>query len=215
MPSSKSTSRFDSLLDRRTVIVWLSLIGSMTGASALLLTLQPQPLAPAGGLALSVVDADRTPTLDAVFNTQPSPAEHGWRRIVVHHSGQSAGNAQSLGKLHQQLGYGSLGYHFVIGNGQGAEDGVVQVGYRWVNQIDGQYAPASVSVCLVGNGDRRSPTGSQLDQLVRLVNTLQLRLNIPADRVYLHSDLADTTSPGRLFPAGRFRQQLLDLPTGR
>lgn len=200
-----------TLFDRRTLVVLTCLIGAMTFASALLLALQPNPIAPAGNLSLAVVDS-QTQGLDAIYQLASDPTQTGWRSIVIHHSGQSTGNAQMIGKLHQELGYGGLGWHFVIGNGQGATDGLIENGFRWTQQIDGVYIPGAISICLIGNGDRQMPTSAQIEQLTRLVRSLQTRLSIPSHRVYLHSDLADTTSPGRLFPVARLRAALVAQP---
>jgi N-acetylmuramoyl-L-alanine amidase len=197
-------------LHRRTLVVWGVLVASMTLSSGLLMWLEDAPLAPMGGLALAALDDDPA-GIDAIFNTT-NPIEPGhWTRIVIHHSGQSMGDAASIGQLHQALGYGGLGYHFVIGNGDGAGDGMIQVGYRWMRQIDGVYANRAISICLVGNGDKAPPTRAQMDQLIKLVTALQARLQIPASGVYLHSELAQTTSPGRFFPAAMLRSQLLNL----
>ncbi len=199
------------MFDRRTLVVLTCLVATMTLTSALLLVLQPRPIAPVGNLSLAVLESERQ-GLDAIYRIEADPARTGWRSIVVHHSGQSMGNAQMLGKLHQELGYGGLGWHFVIGNGDGANDGLIETGYRWTQQIDSVYIPRAISICLIGNGDRKPPTRNQVEQLVRLVHSLQRKLSIPAHRVYLHSDLADTTSPGRLFPMARLHEALIDRP---
>jgi len=166
-------------------------------------------MAPAGGLALAALET--TPAgIDSIFHTRTPLVEGRWRQIAIHHSGQQMGSAESIGELHQALGYHGLGYHFVIGNGDGVEDGLIQVGYRWMDQLDGEYVPRAISICVVGNGDKAPPTAAQMEQLARLVNALQARTGIGADRVVLHSDLAQTTSPGRFFPASRFRTHLID-----
>ena len=191
------------------MLVWGALVASMTLASGLLLILEPRPLAPTGGMALAAVDTDND-GLAQIFSTRPTPIAGRWHRIVIHHSGQTMGSAQSIGDLHQSLGYGGLQYHFVIGNGQGAEDGLIQVGYLWMQQLDSIYAERSITICLVGNGDKTPPTRAQMQQLARLINALQLRLNIPPSAVRLHSELAATTSPGRFFPLNVLKSRLIN-----
>jgi hypothetical protein len=206
-----SNSQPVAIFDKRTVVVWACLIGSMTVASGLLLMLEPAPLAPASELALAVVDNDPA-GFEGIFATDPAVDGRRWDCMIVHHTGQAMGNAQSIGQLHQTLGYGGLGYHFIIGNGTGAGDGEIQVGFRWMRQIESVYARGAISIALVGNGDQASPTTGQQAQLTSLINVLQRRLGIPAHRVFLHREVADTTSPGRLFPAARFRQSLIEQP---
>jgi N-acetyl-anhydromuramyl-L-alanine amidase AmpD len=52
-------------------------------------------------------------------------------------------------------------------------------------------------------------------ELCWLVQQLQARFHLPASRVFLHSDIAQTNSPGQLFPVANFRQQLLQIPEAR
>jgi hypothetical protein len=47
-----------------------------------------------------------------------------------------------------------------------------------------------------------------MKRLVALLDTLQNELNIPAERVYLHRDLAAVGSPGKLFPSVELKRQL-------
>jgi hypothetical protein len=188
-------------VDRRTVIVWATLIGAMTVASGLLLILEPRPLPPTGGMALAAIETS-SDGLDRIFQTRPEPTPGRWDRIVITHSGQTVGSAASIGDIHQKLGYGGLQYHFVIGNGRGTDDGLIQVGYLWMHQADSLYADRAITICMVGNGDKAPPTRAQMDQLVRLIQALNRRLEMSADDVCLHRELAQTTSPGRLFPSG-------------
>ncbi len=192
------------------MVVWTALVGTMTLATGCLMMLEPGVVRPQAGYALAAVDSTGH-GVDAVFNT-PAPVESTrWDSIIVHHSGQLTGNARSIHELHEMgLGYGGLGYHFVIGNGKGSDNGTIEVGYRWDRQVEGVYARRAISICLVGNGDRVPPTPAQMQQLVLLVRTLQVELGIDADAVHLHSAVAETTSPGRLFPVGSFRSQLID-----
>jgi hypothetical protein len=197
-------------VQRRTLIVWGTLVASMTLASGLLMLLEPRPIRQVGNLSLSAVEAAPS-GIDVIFHTDPAPAPDRWQRIVIQHSGEPSGSARTIGQRHQALGYGGLQYHFVIGNGfdRQAEDGLIEVGPLWLNQGDSVYTDHAITICLVGNGDRLPPTEAQLRQLERLVTRLQQRLDVPPDRVFLHRDLAQTTSPGRYFPADRFESALV------
>ena len=48
-----------------------------------------------------------------------------------------------------------------------------------------------------------------MSELASLVRHLQKELNISADHVYLHSDVAGVSSPGRFFGAAEFEAQLV------
>ena len=180
--------------------------------------------------------------MPVVINNTPriaprdTPMAHGqWQAIVVYDSGSPAGDVAALERRHLDAGLSGLGYHFVIGNGQGMEDGQVAVGFRWERQLAGAHANAamrapwplraheaplsatdlnrkSVAICLVGNGERRAFTDQQTRQLLNLVRALQAELGIGAHAVFFHRELSPTLSGlgkfGQLQP-GTFRAQLL------
>lgn len=174
-----------------------------------------------GFLLTSVEVVSRQPIADdPVFQTAQPLDRQRWTSIVIHDLGEPGGDAESINRQHLALGYQGLGYHFLIGNGNGLGDGVIHVGYRWNEQLPGahvagpdqaHYNQHAIGICLIGNGDRRPFTDRQMAQLVNLVQRLQQKLGIPAKNVYLHRDLnAQTASPGRFFTAAQLHEQLLD-----
>lgn len=131
-----------------------------------------------------------------------------WRYIVIHHSASDSGNAATIGKYHKNVkGWvNGLGYHFLIGNGNGSKEGQIEVGDRWMEQIDGahagndKYNRYGIGICLVGNFEDRYPSKKQISSLVYLVDYLQNRCNIPKENVVLHKSVRKTVCPGRYFP---------------
>ena len=197
------------LAARRNFIVFVSLIGLLSFTSALLLALAPDPLAPTGPASLFALDAPAS--MDDVFRTR-QPVETGrWRYIFVHQSRTPAGNTSLL--AHDGQGPAD---HFIIGNGEGAIDGEIQLTGRWDAQtaagaINGleRMDPGCISICLVGDLDRAAPTPTQGLRLGQLVSTLQRRLNISADRILLIEGGGTTATAGATFPVETFRSQLL------
>ena len=207
---------------RRTQIVFASFALAMTGAMAVLAIDAPRQ---AGGFPLTNI----TPLED-----QPADGDHlllanqadldrnRWSGIVVHHLGEPFGTAESVHRQHLSWDYQGLGYHFLIGNGNGLSDGEVHVGYRWIEQFPGahvvgdagtEHNARSIGICLIGNGDRQPFTDRQIKHLTRLVQRLQQELGLGPEQVHLHRHLTDrVTSPGRLFPEAQFRASLLDPP---
>ena len=71
-----------------------------------------------------------SPARDPIFQTHVPLERSRWQAIVIHHSGEPAGDAESLRRLHESYGYRGLGYHFLIGNGNGLGDGHGRCGDR-------------------------------------------------------------------------------------
>lgn len=217
---SVHTSRV-SRPSRRTGIVWASFGVAMTLVLGLLFWSSPG--AERGGLLIAV-NPGETPNRiarDPLFQIQAPLDRQRWTGIVIHHLGEPAGNAQEIHRRHVAQGFDGLGYHFVIGNGNGLGDGAVEVGYRWNQQLAGAHVGGSagahhnnhsIGICLIGNGDRRPFTERQMASLLNLTQRLQGEMEIPDTAVYMHRDLAEgVTSPGRFFQEGRFREQLRDV----
>jgi N-acetyl-anhydromuramyl-L-alanine amidase AmpD len=146
-----------------------------------------------------------------------APIENGrWQAIVIHHSGTAAGTAGDIARQHAAWGLTSLGYHFVIGNGNGEPDGVLLTGPRWTAQEAGAHvadrAAGSTPDAAWFNqhsiGERREFTDAQLKTLARVVEDLQAACGIPDSAVFLHSDLAPVASPGRWFPRAQLALEL-------
>src|SRR5439155_25250941 len=110
-----------------------------------------------------------------------------------------------------------LGDHFVIDNGEGADDGEIQVGLRWDMQASplppagaAKIEPNCISICLIGDFDRQRPTASQIRRLAQLVNALQAHFRIPAADVSMITQSGkESTSAatiGRFFPGNALRE---------
>jgi len=208
---------------RRTRIVWSAFAAAMTVVTGLLIVSDGRgpngnsAAFPSGFMAATPTVVGRPPA-NPIMPREASLDQTRWRGILIHHSGAPAGSAETIERQHLGFGYASLGYHFVIGNGHGMNDGVVHVGPRWNRQEPGAHAAGAegawlnehaIGICLVGNGDRRRFTDRQIRELVSLVRRLQDELDIPASAVRLHADVAAVTSPGRHFPVAEFEAQLL------
>jgi hypothetical protein len=202
---------------KRVQTVWLTFLGAMTVCGGLLLLADGSLHAVRGAPLLgpgALVENEPAPDL---FDLPIAIDETRWQGIMVHHSGSPAGDAESIHRLHQSYGLDELGYHFVIGNGNGLGDGVIHVGQRWLRQRAGAHAIGpdqdwhnahSIAICLIGNGEARPFTDAQMRSLASLTRTLQGRFEIGPDRVYLHREAADVRSPGRFFAEAAFRQTL-------
>ncbi len=207
-------------LSSRTKIVWSALVGAMTVVTGLLFVLGGRDAGPLTGRTVTALaSVNPASGIERIFETR-APIEPGrWHAIVIHDTGQPSGSPASIDAAHREMGLAGLGYHFVIGNGVQMGDGEIHAGFRWIDQLPGAHVAGpsgarwnrdSIGIALVGNGDRRPFTPTQINRLVDLVVELAHRLDIPADRIYLHSDIAAVSSPGRYFPASVL-DQVVDL----
>jgi N-acetylmuramoyl-L-alanine amidase len=185
---------------RRTVLVFSTLVGILSLTSVILLLLAPAPLLP--GPAESLFAVDSPDSLAAIFDTRKPLAQ--WRYIYIHQSHTISESA------------GMLADHFIIGNGNGAVDGEIQLGQRWVEQtpaaplVGGARISANcISICLIGNFDQTVPTPTQLRRLTQLTESLQSRLNIPADHILFVDHASGSAGIGQYFPIAAFRQQIV------
>jgi N-acetyl-anhydromuramyl-L-alanine amidase AmpD len=143
----------------------------------------------------------------------PNKADRPWRYIVLHHSANAEGNYDQIDREHRKiLGFDGCGYHFVIGNGTGSDDGKIEIAQRWTNQKQGIHCRNArthdvdeygIGICLVGDFDQEPPTPRQIAAAKALVAYLSQRYSIAQGKVTTHVQLATTPTvcPGKYFPA--------------
>jgi N-acetylmuramoyl-L-alanine amidase-like protein len=181
-------------------------------ATPQILTANPAPQ------ALKIVPADGSVPADWI----PRATPRDWQWIVIHHSATSYGSAAIIDTWHRQRGFDCLGYHWVIDNGNGNPDGMIEVGPRWPIQkwgahtrtADNRFNDFGIGICLVGNFDVDHPTPAQIKSLVRLVTYLMRTYHIPLNHVIGHSDAKPTDCPGKYLSVAHIRdlvqQELAD-----
>jgi murein DD-endopeptidase MepM/ murein hydrolase activator NlpD len=141
-----------------------------------------------------------------------------WKHIVIHHSGVDTGTISGMGRYHREVRHmeNGLAYHFVIGNGNGMDDGEIAVGSRWTKQLDGGHLASasqnkiSLGICLVGDFEKHKPTARQLDALRILVRALMARCQLSLRAVTTHRQIhaRHARCPGRHFPTKQFMDSL-------
>lgn len=141
-----------------------------------------------------------------------------WDYIVIHHSATGEGSALTIDQLHHRRGFDNgLGYHFLIDNGtKGKLEGQIEVGPRWIKQMDGAHANAAgmnehgIGICMIGNFSEHYVSERQLKSLVFLTDALRRHYRIPLERVIRHRDVPgkNTECPGNYFPWNEFKRRL-------
>jgi len=144
--------------------------------------------------------------------------ETEWQYIVIHHSATESGSVESIHEEHLKrrdaegnpwLG---IGYHFVIGNGQGMPDGIMQATFRWKEQIHGAHSGSAlfntrgIGICLIGNFEDAPPSKAQIESLKSLVKVLAARHRITPGNFMGHASVKATACPGKYFPLNEIRQ---------
>ena len=204
---------------QRKLVVFSTLLGVLSMTCALLMALEPAPVAPDAASSLFAV-GDEPRSMDAIFETRSPIAANRWKYIYIHHSRTSSGNAVTLAAAQNSaVSPDGIGDHFVIGNGDGCEDGEIQITQRWNRQLIAEppagvakVEPAwsqSISICVVGDFDSHVPTVKQYRRLTQLVNALQGQLHIDKSAVLLVEQPRSAAGIGRYFPTTAFRGQLL------
>ena len=143
------------------------------------------------------------------------PAKSGrWTHIIVHHTGAAMGSPASIDRYHREerKWENGLGYHFLIGNGKGMDDGEVHMTRRWLEQLDGAHIKKirdgreksnsyCIGVALVGNFEETLATPKQLASLRGVLSFLAREYGIAPDAIFGHGQAAanPTACPGRLF----------------
>ncbi len=144
--------------------------------------------------------------------------ESDWKYIVIHHTATGSGSVESIHSEHRRrkdadgnpwLG---IGYHFVIGNGQGMQDGAVESTFRWEEQLHGAHSgnalfnARGIGICLIGNFEQAPPTKKQMHAVRNLVQVLATRHEIPGEQIIGHGSVKATACPGKHFPLNGLRQ---------
>jgi hypothetical protein len=143
---------------------------------------------------------------DSANAWKPLAQAREWTSIVIHHTATDQGSVESIHEAHLAREWLGIGYHFVIGNGNGMPDGEIEATFRWREQLHGahagtdEYNQHGIGIALIGNFDEQPPTSMQLAAIKRLVSVLKSEYHIDAARVIGHGEVKATACPGRLFP---------------
>lgn len=155
---------------------------------------------------------------------KPTAKARPWKYVVVHHTASERGDVESINEEHQKKKDASgkpwlgIGYHFLIGNGNGMPDGEIEPTFRWRQQLQGAHAGSSdpvynqqgIGICLVGNFENHEPSAKQLASLKKLVRSLKGTYKISAKDVIGHRDVRATECPGKLFPMEEVASEPID-----
>lgn len=159
----------------RNVTVLFSLIASMTVGALILMAMDnDRPITGAYSLSSYV---SLSPAEDAVKNTLTQTAGY-WDRVEVYYSRTAGGNADELALLTGLANGRKSEFHFVIGNGKGADNGEIQAGEYWQKQRLCNGRNGIVRVCVISEGLAESVTDCQIQRTNELVESLRRTFDI-------------------------------------
>ena len=151
---------------------------------------------------------------------KPDSESREWNYIVLHHTATDNGSVDSIHEEHLKrkdkngkhwLG---IGYHFVIGNGNGMADGEIEPTFRWRQQMQGAHAGVAdfnqrgIGIVLVGNFEKEPPTAAQTASIKRLIGILKREYGIVESKIMGHGDVKATECPGKHFPMSEVRESI-------
>ena len=172
--------------------------------------LQTQP--PVDEIPELSVPLEAAPLISLDELLKPATPARDWTAIVIHHTATERGSVESIHESHVAKEWLGIGYHFVIGNGNGMSDGEIEPTFRWREQIHGAHAGSDeynqhgIGIALVGNFDEQPPTPAQIEAVKQLVGELKSQYEIESERVVGHSEVKATACPGKLFPMDEVSQ---------
>lgn len=118
------------------------------------------------------------------FKDTPKVNNPEW--LVVHHTAASEDQTvESIENYHLSLGWQGIGYHYII----------TKTGEIWKGrpeQMEGSHTKEqgmnkkSVSICLVGDFDKKIPTEAQKSSLRLILSELMAKYSIPLGRIVPH-----------------------------
>jgi N-acetylmuramoyl-L-alanine amidase len=178
------------------------------------------PLSPVPG-SQAAIDGRLDPyglTTLAIDPWKPSVPPRHWTYIVLHHTASSHGSVESINEAHLKRRdkngnpWMGIGYHFVVGNGNGMGDGEIEPTFRWRQQLQGAHAGEDehnqhgIGIAVVGNFELGPPSPAQIASLSHLIRVLRVRYGIETTNIIRHSDIKATACPGKYFPLEEIAQ---------
>ena len=115
-----------------------------------------------------------------------------WSQIEIVNSGTESGNIEELALLNKAGGPEHVNYHFIICNGKGGQDGLIQPTEKWRQQlsiIPGQGrddeavlceppTEQTIYICVIADNETSFPTDFQIKRTDELVEELCSKFNI-------------------------------------
>jgi hypothetical protein len=178
----------------RTRLTWVlaALVASMTIGTVVLGVLEPHKM----------LKNAKTTYLAATYNTDSAtkisrtsvPIETDlWQAIVIHTTRNSSPDDLSV-RCVSNAKSGPVIAHFAI-----APDASTLIGTRWYNQEPAAKHPGKILIAVQLADGQTDATPDQANELLTRIRDLQALCNIPASKVYVHSQLSGKSCSNPLY----------------
>jgi hypothetical protein len=132
----------------------------------------------------------------AILSRADQSRKH-WSQIEIDYSGTESGNIEHLALLSKADKPEKNNYHFIICNGKGGHDGLIQPTEQWQRQLSilpGQsrndepvlcdtLTERTIYICVIADNETSFPTDFQIKRSEELVEGLCRKFNIPPESI--------------------------------
>jgi hypothetical protein len=138
---------------------------------------------PSGGPFSLASYTNLSPVEQVSLSDKPADPAN-WNRIEISYSKTHLGNIKHLAASNGLSSSDDLNYHFVICNGSGETDGLIQATDKWRMQrpclAGGNWygTGRTIRVCVIGDGLAIVPTDCQVRRAVALTEALSRKFNV-------------------------------------
>ncbi len=179
----------------RTRLTWVlaALVASMTIGTVVLGVLEPHKIlhnAKTTYLA-AIHDSD---SANKISRTSVPIENELWQAIVIHAIRNSSSNDLGIGCTSNGKRTPPAVAHFAI-----APDGSTLIGARWYNQEPAERYPGKILIAVQLADGHSDATREQATELLNRIRDLQAMCNIPASKVYVHSQLSGKSCSNPLY----------------
>ena len=124
-------------------------------------------------------------------------SEKRWNQIKIDYSGTESGNNKQLALLNKADSSEDVNYHFIICNGNGGKDGLIQSTEKWQSQssitagqnrsdkqtLSETLNEQTIYICVIADSVTSPPTDFQIKRTEELVEGLCRKFNIQPESI--------------------------------
>jgi len=170
----------------RVAKVLTALLISMTAGTIILMAMQNSP-PPAGAFCLT--SYYRLTPVNKALKSDVAQSQDRWNNIEIYYSQTKAGNIKQLTALAGLSNPEDINCHFVICNGLGGRDGLIQTTEKWKRQWsiipahDKLDSGQTIRICIIADGKDAKPTDVQVKRTKSLTEEIHRKFDIELEAV--------------------------------